>query len=45
LIFLHIPLTEFTQGFVGMREFKMMKKDAFFINATRGQVLDEKALY
>jgi len=44
-ISLHIPLIESTQGFIGMREFKMMKKDAFFINAARGQVIDEKALY
>jgi len=38
------PLSDETYHFMGEREFKLMRKDAFFINASRGQVVDEKAL-
>lgn len=41
---LHVPLTEQTRGFVGAREFEMMKLSAFFINAARGELVDEDAL-
>ena len=38
------PLNEETHHLLGEREFKLMKKDAFLINAARGPVVDEKAL-
>lgn len=38
------PLSEETYHLMGEREFKLMKKDAFFINASRGPVVDELAL-
>ena len=44
VITLHVPLNESTRGFVGQREFAMMKKGAYFINCARGEVVQEKAL-
>ncbi len=41
----HVPLTAQTRGMIGAREFDMMKPDAILINACRGPVVDEKALY
>ena len=43
-ISLHIPLTEETEKFIGMKEFQMMKRTCFFINTARGKVVDQKAL-
>lgn len=40
-----LPLTEETCGLFGRAAFKKMKKDAIFINAGRGAVVDEDALY
>jgi D-3-phosphoglycerate dehydrogenase len=39
------PLTPETRGFIGAREFAMMKPTAYFINTARGPIVDEKALY
>jgi lactate dehydrogenase-like 2-hydroxyacid dehydrogenase len=41
---LHVPLTPETQHYIGEKELKMMKKTAVLINASRGPVVDEKAL-
>lgn len=38
------PLNENTHHLLGENEFKLMKKEAFLINAARGSVVDEKAL-
>ncbi|MCJ7840727.1 D-glycerate dehydrogenase [Lederbergia sp. NSJ-179] len=38
------PLTEETYHLMGEAEFKQMKKTAFFVNVSRGQTVDEKAL-
>lgn len=38
------PLTKETEGMIGAREFKLMKKDAIFINASRGKTIVEKDL-
>lgn len=38
------PLNEETYHLLGEGEFKLMKKDAYLINASRGSVIDEKAL-
>lgn len=40
-----VPLTKETHHLIGTKQFKMMKKDAIFINASRGSVVDEQALY
>jgi glyoxylate reductase len=41
---LHVPLTPETHHFIGEKELKLMKKTAVLINASRGPVVDEKAL-
>lgn len=41
---LHVPLTKGTQHLISTKELKMMKRDAFLVNTSRGPVVDEKAL-
>ena len=43
-IVLMTPLTEETRNMIGKREFSLMKDTAFFINASRGQTVDEEAM-
>ncbi|GGD57468.1 putative 2-ketogluconate reductase [Paenibacillus nasutitermitis] len=43
-IVLMAPLTPQTEGLIGRSEFNLMKKTAIFINASRGQTVDEQAL-
>jgi len=42
---IHIPLNNQTFHSIGTKEFELMKKTAFLINASRGAIVDEKALY
>jgi glyoxylate reductase len=44
-ISLHVPLTDETRQLIGIDEFAMMKPTAIFVNASRGAVVDQKALY
>jgi phosphoglycerate dehydrogenase-like enzyme len=41
---LHLRLSPDTTGFLGAREFGLMKPSAIFINTARGAITDEKAL-
>ena len=41
---LHVPLTPETKHLIGAEELGLMKKTAYLINASRGPVVDEKAL-
>lgn len=41
---LHTFLSPETKGMMGAEQFKMMKNTAYFINAARGPLMDEKAL-
>ncbi|MCX6089296.1 MAG: D-glycerate dehydrogenase [Candidatus Atribacteria bacterium] len=41
---LHIPLTKETHHFIGEKELKQMKKEAYLINTARGPIVDEKVL-
>jgi glyoxylate reductase len=41
---LHVALMPETQHYIGEKELKLMKKTAILINASRGPVVDEKAL-
>lgn len=43
-IVLMTPLTEATKGLIGKEQFKLMKCSAIFINASRGQTVDELAM-
>jgi D-3-phosphoglycerate dehydrogenase len=42
---LHSPLIPQTQGLMGTDEFAQMRPDAFLINAARGGLIDEDAMY
>lgn len=41
---LHVPLTDQTHHLIGSHELERMKPSAYLINASRGPVVDEKAL-
>lgn len=43
-ISLHLPLNKKTEGCIGMKEFKMMKKTAFLVNTARGAIIREEEL-
>ena len=42
---LHCPLTTETTNLISAPEFNIMKHDSFLINAARGPLVDEEALY
>lgn len=42
---LHCPLNDETRGMIGAKEFATMKPSAYLINAARGGLVDETALY
>lgn len=42
---LHVPLTDETRRLIGADEFALMKPTAIFVNASRGAVVDQQALY
>jgi D-3-phosphoglycerate dehydrogenase len=44
VVSLHLRLSSDTTGFIGAREFGLMKPTAIFINTARGAITDEKAL-
>lgn len=44
IVTLHLPSTASTKNLIGRKEFLMMKKSAFLINAARGEIVDEEAL-
>ena len=45
IVSMHVPLTRRTRGMMSDREFGMMKPTSILINACRGPVVDEAALY
>jgi phosphoglycerate dehydrogenase-like enzyme len=44
IISIHLPLTETTRNMFGTEQFSKMKDGAIFINTSRGEIVDEKAL-
>ena len=44
-VFLCVPLTAETRGFFGQKQFEAMREDAIMINTSRGEIVDEAALY
>ena len=45
LVTLHVSLSPETKHLINKDRLKLMKKNAFLINASRGPIIDEKALY
>ncbi len=44
IVTIHVALNDRTQHMIGKSEFKLMKKNAFFVNTSRGAVVDTQAL-
>lgn len=44
IVTIHIPLNEFTQGMIDEKFFALMKPTAYFINTSRGEIVQEGAL-
>ncbi|MEK6808589.1 MAG: NAD(P)-dependent oxidoreductase, partial [Nanoarchaeota archaeon] len=44
-ISVHVPLIEQTKNMIGEREFDKMKNGVFIVNAARGGIINESALY
>ena len=44
IVTMHVPLDETTRGMASAAFFKKMRPGAFFINASRGEIVDETAL-
>jgi glyoxylate reductase len=44
VVSVHCPLTSETRGSIGSREFSLMKPSSYFINTSRGAVVDQAAL-
>jgi lactate dehydrogenase-like 2-hydroxyacid dehydrogenase len=44
IVSLHLPLTEQTQKLLGKKELSLMKKDAYFINTSRSELVDTSFL-
>lgn len=44
-VFLCVPLTAETHGFFGKEQFLAMRDDAIMINTSRGEIVDEDALF
>ncbi|MFA6850193.1 MAG: C-terminal binding protein [Selenomonadaceae bacterium] len=45
MLSVHVPLTKDTYHLIGEKEFALMKKHAVIVNTSRGQLIDEEALY
>ena len=44
-ISLHCPLNKYTKHLIDFKEIEIMKKGAFIINTSRGEIINQKALY
>ncbi len=45
VVSIHVPLTSETHHMIGEEELKQMKKGSILVNTSRGQVVDQDALY
>ncbi len=44
VVFSSVPHTPATEGLIGARQFELMKQDVYFINISRGKIVDTGAL-
>ena len=44
-ISLHCPLNKYTKHLIDLKEIEIMKKGVFIINTSRGEIINQKALY
>lgn len=44
LLTLHVPFSQETRGMLGRGQLNLMKRSAYLINTSRGEIVDEKAL-
>ena len=44
IVCMHVHLNESTRNFFGEKEFDLMKKGSYFINTSRGGIVDEEAM-
>lgn len=44
IVTLHVPLVPSTQGLLGAREFGLLRRGSYLVNASRGGVVDQAAL-
>lgn len=45
IVSLHLPLLDSTRNVIGQDQFKLMKRNAVIVNASRGGIIDESALF
>jgi glyoxylate reductase len=45
IVSVHVPLTPKTHHMIGEKELRTMKREAILVNTSRGQVVDQDALY
>lgn len=43
ILTLHVPLTDETRAMIGERELQLLRRGSYVINASRGEVLDQRA--
>ena len=44
IITIHVPLMDSTKNLISLKEFKLMKKSAILVNASRGKIVNEEDL-
>jgi D-3-phosphoglycerate dehydrogenase / 2-oxoglutarate reductase len=45
IISIHTPLTNETEGMIGIKELRMMKTSAYLINVARAHIVEKEALF
>jgi phosphoglycerate dehydrogenase-like enzyme len=45
VLFVTVPLTDATKGYIGARELRLLPEGAILVNVARGPIIDEAALY